>query len=408
MAAAFVVSSALGLALLGVIARWLSPEQNAQFLALWGLVFAFGSVLGAVEPEVARQATQATIDGRRVSLGGVQAVAVAAGGAFVVLGALQATHPGRVVTGHSAAIVALVFLAVSGFAVQILTRGLLLGRHALRPYVVVLVGEAVLRLALVGAVVASGTGASLGWATAAIVVGCFSWIPAVGHLVRSVDWTGPRQPWRGVGSTVSALALSSGLAAMVLTGFPAVATMVIGSARELGDLFAVMTFSRVPLVLLAPVQAMMVPAVIRWIRTGQAVQLRRAVRGILVGAVIASTVAAGVGYFLGPWATRVMMGDQYDPARLTCALVLAATCLMGAALLQASVMVALQRYWALTACWSAAVGSAAALLLAPSASAETRGLAGFFAASCVAMVATALTVRRSGHGVGGTTGRERG
>src|SRR5687768_15661634 len=40
IAAAFMLASALGLVQLSLVARWLTPAMNAEFLALWGLIFA--------------------------------------------------------------------------------------------------------------------------------------------------------------------------------------------------------------------------------------------------------------------------------------------------------------------------------------------------------------------------------
>lgn len=396
LAGAFFVSSALGLALLAVVARWLTSAQNAEFLALWGLVFTFGSVLGAVEQEVARQATDAAVDGRRAPIAAVQQVTTAAVGSVFVLAVLFVAGPAVVLTTGSPVVAGLVLLSLAGFALQILTRGLMIGQHSLRPYIVVLVGEGVLRLLLIFAVIASGTRPSLVWGAAAIVVGCFSWLPVGVHLVRAVDWSGPRQRWGQVSSTVAALAIANGLSALVLTGFPAVATIAIGSARGLGDLFAVLTFSRVPLVLLAPVQAMAVPAVTRWIRTGRQDRLKRALNQLAGGTVALSGGSALVGYALGPWVTRLMMGDQYAPSRALCAVVLSATCLLAAGLLQAAVLVAMRRYWWLTAVWSVALACAGAILLMVPADAETRAAAGFVTACAVAALATGVAVRVAG------------
>ena len=63
--AAVISSSALGFLLLSVLARWLPPATYATFLSVWGLVFGLGSAVGAIEPELARQATRARLAGNR-------------------------------------------------------------------------------------------------------------------------------------------------------------------------------------------------------------------------------------------------------------------------------------------------------------------------------------------------------
>jgi hypothetical protein len=53
---AFLVASALGFVLLGLVGRWLPPAGNARFLAIWGLVFGLGGALSTVELLMSRGA----------------------------------------------------------------------------------------------------------------------------------------------------------------------------------------------------------------------------------------------------------------------------------------------------------------------------------------------------------------
>lgn len=395
LSASFFAASALGLLLIVVAARWLTPAENAHFQAVWGLVFAFASVLGSVEQEVTRRATTAALDGRRTPVGAVQAIVLAGLGCLVLLGALIATPKGQVIVQGSWPVIGLTLLSVLNFAVLILARGLLLGSHALRGYSALLVGEALLRLVLLGALILLGVDAAVEWAVFATVVGSLVWLAAVGRLVRSVDWSGGRDPWRGIGATVAALGIANGLSALVLTGFPAVAAVVLGNPADLAVLFAVITLARTPLALLAPVQALTVPTVVRWVRDGDTHRLSTALRHIALGSAVTALLAGVVGYLVGPWAVAVVLGADYRPPPTMAALVAAATCVMAGALLQAAALVALQRYWQLTACWAAAIVSAAVLMLAAPWASEQRGLGGFTLASVVAFVATAVAVRRT-------------
>jgi O-antigen/teichoic acid export membrane protein len=385
----------MGFALLAVLARWLTPAQNAAFLALWGLVFAFGSVLGSVEQEVARLASHATLDERRVPFQAPQTVAVTLVGATVACLVLVVSPPGRTLTDGSLVVVALTFVALGGFAAQVLARGVFLGRHAIGAYAGVLVAEAALRLLTAGLLVVGGADPSVALGVCAIVVGCFGWLPLVMVLANALDWHGPRADWRPVAGTVTALATATGLSALVLTGFPALATVVVGHVGELADLFAAITLSRVPLVLLAPVQALTIPVAIRWIRSGRIDLLHRSLWWTTLVGLLAAGLAALVGEGLGPGAVALFMGDQYHPSRLTCALVLGATCLVAAALLQAAVLVALQRYWVMAACWFLSVGVAAVIMWSPNEAADTRALWGFVAAAVVAQATTAVAAARA-------------
>lgn len=395
LSVSFFAASGLGLLLIVVVARWLTPTENAHFQAVWGLIFAFASVLGSVEQEVTRRATAAALDGRRTPLGAVQAIALAAVACLALVALLVATPKGQVIVQGSWPVTVLILLSVLNFAALILTRGVLLGAHSLRGYSALLVGEALVRLVLIAVLVLLGVDAAVEWAVFATVVGSLVWVGALGRLARSIDWAGGRDPWRGVGGTVAALGIANGLSALVLTGFPAVAAVVLGNTADLAVLFAVITLARTPLALLAPVQALTVPTVVRWARRGDIHQLSRALRLIAAGSAAAAFVGAAVGYAAGPWAVALVLGADYRPDPTMAALVAAATCVMAGALLLAAALVALQRYWQLTTCWAAAIASAATLMLTAPWNPEQRGLGGFTLASVVALVATALAVRQT-------------
>lgn len=395
LSVSFFSASGLGLVLLVLVARWLTKEENLHFQAVWALIFTFASVLGSVEQEVTRRSTAAHLDKLRTPVGAVQAIAIAAMASLVVLACFLATPSGREVVQGSVPVVLMVLASVVNFALLILARGVLLGTHALRAYAAVLVGEALARIVLVAALVVLGVDAAVEWAVLATVAGSLVWIGAIGRLARSIDWRGPRDPWRAVGGTVAALGISNGLSALVLTGFPAVAVAILGRSPDLAVLIAVITLSRAPLALLAPVQALTVPTVVRWTRDGDTHRLTRALEHIAGGSAAAALAGGAAGYLVGPWAIALVLGDDYRPTPVVAALVAAATCVMAGALLQAAALVALQRYWHVTLCWATSIASAAAVMLVAPWDAEQRGLSGFALASVVAFVATAVAVRRS-------------
>jgi len=401
LSVSFFAASGLGLLFLIAAARWLTPTENFHFQAVWGLVFAFGSVLGSVEQEVTRRSTSAALDGRRTPVGAVQAIALAAMASLVVLAALLATPRGGEVVQGSVPVIALVLLSVINFSVLVLVRGMLLGAHALRGYAALLVGEALLRLVLIGVLVLAGVEAGVEWAVLATVAGSLVWVVTLRRLAHAVDWSVPRDPWRQVAGTVTALGIANGLSALVLTGFPTVSIALLGQSNDLAVLMAVITLARAPLALLAPVQALTVPTVVRWSRSGDTHRLSRALQYIAGGSAVAAVVAAAIGYVVGPWAVAFVLGADYRPGPAMAALVAASTCVMAGALLQAAALVALQRYWQLTACWAAAITSAALLMLLAPWGAEQRGLGGFTLASVVAFGATAVAVSRTVAAAGG-------
>jgi O-antigen/teichoic acid export membrane protein len=395
LSVSFFSASGLGLLLLVVVARWLTPTQNLHFQAVWALIFTVASVLGSLEQEVTRQSTAAALESRRAPAGAVQAVGLAAVASLVALAVFLATPSGREVVHGSLSIVLLTLVSVVNFAILILTRGVLLGAHALRGYSALLVGEALARVVVMAVVVLGGVERAVEWAVLATVVGSLVWLGALGRLARAVDWRGGREPWRAVGGTVAALGIANSLSALVLTGFPAVTVAILGRSPDLAVLIAVITLSRAPLALMAPVQALTVPTVVRWSRSGDTRHLTRALEYIAAGSSAAALLGAAVGYAAGPWAVALVLGADYRPSPIVASAVAGATCVMAGALLQAAALVALQRYWQVTACWAASITSAAALMLWAPWSAEMRGLGGFTVASVAAFVTTAAAVRRS-------------
>lgn len=394
LSVSFFAASGLGLLLLVVAARWLGPTENLHFQAVWALIFTFASVLGSLEQEVTRQSTTAELEGRRTPAGAVQAIGLAATACLVAMAVFLATPAGREVVQGSPAVVVLSLLSVVNFALLILARGVLLGAHALPAYSALLVGEALARTVLIAVLVLSGVEASVEWTVLATVAGSLVWLGVLGRLARAVDWTGTRDAWRTVAGTVTALGMANGLSALVLTGFPAVVVALLGRSPELAVLIAVITLSRAPLALLAPVQALTVPTVVRWSRQGDTRHLTRALGLIAAGTAGTALAGAVVGYAVGPWAVALVLGADYRPSPVVAALVAAATCVMAGALLQAAALVALRRYWQVTLCWAVAITAAALLMLLAPWGAEERGLAGFTAASLGAFVASAVAVRR--------------
>lgn len=390
---ALLASSALGFVLLAVMGRWLSKADYAAFTSAWGIVFGFGSVIGAIEQEIARQATAASLAGRRVPGAVAQLAAAALAGTAVALGVLAVVPGGRAALGSSA-VALLAFVALPGFAGQFLARGVFLGTQQTGRYVAAILAESGVRVAVAGALLLAPLPASVPLAVAAVVAGCFGWLPLAPALVRSVDWAAGHERWRVVGGRVGALAAANGLSAAVLTAFPTLVTAVLGTSDGLADLFGTVTASRVPLVLLAPLQALAVPLAVRSLHEGRADRLGVLQLRVAGGAFVAAAVLSGLGLAAGPWAMRVFLGPAYAdvPAALV-ATVLASSAIMAGALLQAAVFVALQRYGLLVGTWLAADAAAVLALLAVPGTAEARGMAAFAAASGVAFVASGVGLR---------------
>ncbi len=390
---ALALASLLGFAMLAIVARWLAPDDNAAFLSVWGLVFGFSSIVSSIEQEIARQAAQARIDRELTPASVGQLAAVALVGGAVALLLVLSLPVGAVVTSGSVLVALLVFVAVSGFSVQYLVRGVLLGSGQGDRYVGVIVTEAVLRVALAATVVWAGLPPSLPVATAILVVGCFGWVPAVKTLTRSVDWRTGRERWRTVLGRIGALALANALTSLVITAFPTLVTAVVGTSEGLAVLFGAVVLSRVPLLLASPVQAMVIPVVVRELAEGRVHRLAVMQVQLAAAATVLAVVSGLAGFVLGPWALRLFMGEQYDAGPLLVALLLIASCYLAAGLLQAAVFVALERYGLLVATWALTAASAVVILsLAPGTTAD-RGMWSFVGSSLVAYVSSGVALR---------------
>ena len=393
--AAFASASLLGFVLLGILARWLSPEQNAQFLAIWGLVFGFGSALSAIEQEIVRVATRAHITGTKVPMRTIQvtglamAVALAALAVFVLL-------PGMgTVVRISAGVLLLSFVSVGGFAMLCLSRGVLLGTGQLRSYIFVVVAEAGFRALLAAVCYFGQLTPSLGLATATIAIGCFGWLPVIVQLVRVIDWGGPLDRLGQVARAVGLLGTANGLSALMLTAFPTLITMVTGSVAGLATLFGAVTLARIPLVALGPVQALAVPVATRLVVQGRQAELRRLLLRIGALAWAAALLVAAGGWLLGPWALRVYMGAHYQAEPWLMALLLASSCVIAAALLQVAALVAMQRYRDAVFTWVITDACAVAVLASPLADMVVKGATAFATGSVIAWLVSSLLVLRA-------------
>lgn len=366
IAVAFATASGLGFVLLGVLPRWLSQEQYAQFLALWGLVFGIGGALSAVEQEIVRIATNAHIDGVKVSGRALQVVGIAIAVAVLFV-AVIAVAPGvGQLLRDSLLVCVAVFVATGGFAVQCLSRAVLLGTNQVGAYIRVVVGEAALRLALAALFIVGGAAPSLGLAVLTIVIGCFGWLPVIGRVAGRMTTDVDGSTLRSAGATVGALGLANGLQSVQVTGFPAVASAVLGASAVMAPVYGGVTLARLPLVALAPVQALAVPLATRMIRTGQIGRLIALVARLSLGGLACAVIALVAGWFLGPWALLLYLGPGYVIAPLVIAVLLAASCILAVALLEVAALIALERYWTAAAVWLAAAAAVVAtLMLAP-------------------------------------------
>ena len=358
---AVALSSVGGYALLALVGRSLEPAGFGLFVAFWGVLFGLGSSLSTIEQETARQTASTSAD-----TSGPPAMAVAAAAAVLAGGVAAITLLPAVadrVYGQSDSRIGLaVVLAALGFAVQFAVRGLLIGSGTVRSYSLLLVAEPAARLLVLAAVLLVA-GLDLVTAAVAVAAGSFAWLLWVRRargLVPAGHLTGVS--WRAAFSRAGSLMLGAALTASVITGFPTLVTLLTDGdpGASGGAVFAALTVSRVPLLLVSPVQALAVPFVVRARESSAADGGPRLRRALLLGTVLFAVlggVGAAVSWWIGPWAVRLVYGDAYRVSAAAIALLVLSACLLAWLQLLSAALIALARHRAMITVWAVAVAA---------------------------------------------------
>ena len=120
---ALATSALLGIILLGTVARWLTLNENAAFVAIWGVAFSGSSIVSVIEQDASRQVTLSQARRQPVPGSVGQLAILAVLGAAAALVVLTFLPMGTRVFGGSLWLVALTFVSLTGFSVQFLVRG---------------------------------------------------------------------------------------------------------------------------------------------------------------------------------------------------------------------------------------------------------------------------------------------
>ena len=122
-AAAAVIASFAGLAIVILAGRSMTPAEYASFASVWGLVFGCAAIVGALEPEIARVRSLAPgpIDGTQLAVTGIIAIGAAAGMTVVVTALFDQLHL------KSVGVAALVVASAAVFPMMFTARGYLAG-----------------------------------------------------------------------------------------------------------------------------------------------------------------------------------------------------------------------------------------------------------------------------------------
>ena len=361
------VGSVTGYALLAIVGRTLDPAAFGLFVAFWGVLFGVGASLSNIEQETARQAAT----GAGADAGPPASAVVTSAAVIAALAAATTLLPPlseRLYGQADSRMGLVVVVAMLGFAVQFAIRGQLIGSGAVRSYAWLVFAESAVRLVVLLALLAL---AALDLRTAAVAVGAgsFAWLAWAGRARDVV----PRRrlspaTWRAASGRAGSLMAGAALTGTVIAAYPSLVTALTDQAPGAAGVavFAAITVSRVPLLLVSPVQALAVPFVVRAHGRAGPDGASAVRRGVLLGTalfLVVGVVAAGAAWVAGPWVVRLLYGDAYDvPARAIALLVFSA-CLLAWVQLLSAALIALAAHHRMLALWGVAVVATVVWLL---------------------------------------------
>lgn len=387
---ATLISAVLTWLVQALAGRFLGPQGFVDFMTVWGLFFAILGVMQGVQQETTRSVSAIGTAGG--SADGVGRPVLGA----VVLGAL----------GTALALLTapawLALLPVSGtallpLALSLVVYGLfnavgggLAGLRAWRGYALLILLEAVIRTALVTAVVLTGSGLTwLGWSLVSAGVAA-PLVVALPRLRPALTAVGDAPLRVFVRRTLHSM-FAAGCSALTIAGFPFL--LVVTARTSLPDsaavLIAAVVATRAPL--LITLNAYQGAAIVRFVRAGD--QALRELRqlGALVAA--AAIVAAALAYWLGPPVLRLLYGAGFvAPGWLFVVLVLSAGA-MSVFMLSGSVCVAREQHLAYAVGWLCSVLVLVAGLLLPL-PLSVRALGALGAAPLVGLVVQVVALQR--------------
>ncbi len=386
----------MGYALLLLAGKHLSSAENAVFLGFWGLLMGVGSALSPVEQELSRQTALAAAQGHKPDLSAARTFAVTQTVAIAVAAVLAVPAVNGQLFDQHRELALVAGCGIVAFPALYAMRGLFIGAGQNGRYSAILLAEAAARLVLfVGFVVAGVSG--LTWLAVAVAVGSCAWLPFAFRARGLVEPSRSSEPWGALWRRMLGLIVSAALTASVLTGYPAVVKLVAprGSEDALGGLFLAVSLLRSPLLLvLAPIQTLAVPTVVRVLHQPDgARRLRRFAAMGAGGTLVIGLVVAAVAYVAGPWVFHLLYKDKFAVSAWTMAGLGWSGIALAATMLTVAVLVARKQTGRVVTVWAVVAGLSLLVLLASSGGIMFRAVLGATVAPTIGLaVALALVV----------------
>ncbi|MCL1870978.1 MAG: hypothetical protein FWF90_11275 [Promicromonosporaceae bacterium] len=317
---------AIGLGLFGLsnfvfialVGRDLGPAGSAPVGVAWTVLNALG--IGLFQP-LEQDAGRRLAAGRARGVGANLARAVRLGlwgsAAIVVVGLALMPWIADAVFSGAREIVVVVVLGLVGQAIAYYARGVLAGSGLFVRYGAQLAADGALRIVLAVVLFVLPTQSRLLYGLVLVVA------PVAATLLTAVPPTLLRLARAHrelpVGQHLGSLVGASSFAQLLANLGPiALAALATPEQQGLsGSFVAGVTIARIPLFVFAAIQAVFLPALAAQLARGDLAGYRRSVRNAFA-ATGALALAGVLGlWLLGPWALRLVYGDQFDLSRAT-------------------------------------------------------------------------------------------
>jgi O-antigen/teichoic acid export membrane protein len=407
--AGLIVSGITSYGFLAISARALGPEKYAPLGVLWALTYVVcPGVFLPLEQEVGRALSTRRAKGvgggpliRRAALAGGVAAAVLIA-ATAATGPLSASH----LFDDKVMLLAALMVALAGYYVEFLVRGVLSGNGRFKSYGVILGSEALLRmlacfaLAVVGVDTVGPFGVIIGLAPiAATLIGV--------RKERNLVTPGPDAPWSEL-STALGYLLAGSVMAQLLVNAGVFAVQILADADQKGPggvagrFLNGLIIARVPLFMFQAVQAALLPKLAHLAGEGRHDDFRTGLKRLLAVVVGIGTLATVTAFVIGPFVVTTLFGKGFELSHKDLAYLAGASAIYMLALALAQALIALENYSRVVLGWAsgliAFVGvTALGEELLP------RVEHGFLAGSIAAAVVMALSVHSLlSKGLGGT------
>lgn len=354
MGAGLAVVGVAGYAFLALSGHTLGTGDAAAVASLYLLVNIIGpGVFTALEQETSRAVSAGLAVGASVAPVRRRALLAGAGLLAVVVLVLLAASPvlvAKAFGGRWALFGALVLGSATAAAVY-LVRGLLGGRRRFGGYAATLAVEGFARLlpcvvlALAGT---PGAGAFGLLFAAGSAFGVLAGLPAL----RGNPADGDPVPAPAMVRPIAVLVGSTVLSQLVANLAPVVVSGRLTTDTATAAAFAsAFVLVRVPLLMFAPVQAMLLPTLTSAATRGDLGTVRRALRLILTAVAVVGLLGTLLSFVLGPWAVRVLFGAHVTLPSSVLGVLGLGTCVLLVAQVLQPALVALGLHRAATLSW---------------------------------------------------------